>query len=154
MQLPAVAQHAAQLRERTRLVGHRAQHKRGHRGIEAPVRKRQRVGDRVDDPDDNRRSRGPLERPAAQIRLRFNRDDLGDLSPVERKVPPVPRPQLEHPPRDPGEELSAAGGLRRRLLCRPACVHPREQRMPHLAAHPRRTKIFQLAGLELRAFGS
>jgi hypothetical protein len=125
-----------QLRQRGRLIGHRAQHQHGDGGIEAAVFERQPVGDRIDDRDRPAARVRRLDRLRAQVRLRLDRDQLGDRVGVVREVGPAPRADLDHPAAQAGERLAPVVALHISLARRQEGRDAGEQRMLHLCGHP------------------
>ena len=95
-QLTAGAQHPPQLRQRVRLVRHRAEDQAGDGGVERGIGGGQVVGDTADDLDPDFRVGGGRARTFAQIRLRFHGNDLIDRRGVVGEIAARPGADLDH----------------------------------------------------------
>jgi hypothetical protein len=111
------------------LVGHRAQHQRGDRGVHAGVGDGQRVGGAGDDLDRDRGAFGGSLGEVAQEGFGFDGEDLGDGGRVVGEVEPVASADLQDAPGQLGKQLaSARAGLRFDGLAE-AWVDARKDRM-------------------------
>ena len=116
-QLAAGAQHAVQLRQRGRLVGHRAEHQARDRDVDRLVLRRKAIGGGVHDGHGDVCRSGGLDRLAAQIGLRLDGDDLADVRRVQAEVRARAGAELQHPAAQPAQQLARclrtwAGSLR------------------------------------------
>ena len=96
-----------ELGQGTGLIWDRAQHQGGDSGVHAGVRRREGVGAAVDHPDRNRRLAGGDLGQAAQIRLGFHSEDLGDGGWVVGEVEAVAGAHLQDPAGQAGQQRAA-----------------------------------------------
>jgi AhpD family alkylhydroperoxidase len=115
-QFTAGPQHAPELGERARRVGHGAEHEARNGGVEPRIVGGQPLGDAGEDLGPNVGARGGGARPLAQIRLRLHGHDLLDRGGIVREVAARTRADLDHPARQPGQQLVPMSAYLRRLI--------------------------------------
>jgi hypothetical protein len=89
-------EHAAQLLERRRGIGHAAEDPDDDSGIEGPILRRQGVGDAVDDLDRHGSVASALRSRRARRRVRLDRENVLDRRRVELEGAAVAAAELEH----------------------------------------------------------
>ena len=118
------------------LVWYRTQHQGRHADIDRVVLDREGVGNTINDADRDRRGRRSSLGTAAQDRLWFDSNDLGDAGRVEGEVETVTRPDLDDSSGNAFEHLSTELGLAfRHGLCGEPLVEASEDRMMYLGDH-------------------
>jgi AhpD family alkylhydroperoxidase len=131
-QFAAGAEHAPQLGERVRLVGHRAEDEASDGAIARRILGGQVVGDAVENLDPNVGSRGAgRTRSLAQIRLRLHGQHLLDRGRIVGEVAARTRTDLDHAARQPSQKLVPVAAYLCRLMPAHQRPKPREYRMVH-----------------------